>query len=404
MTKYNLNNFKNGKAFIYQEKCINNEIVIGNRICIDIKGNKLFELPKSDMIVNEFENEDIAFVMNYDGKYALLNNQGKFLTDFIYDFISRNAEEGLFCVTRNSKQGYIDINGKEVIPCLYKCGNDFSEGIATVNLEDKWGMIDFFNNTVIPFNYDDLTICYNNTIAVKRDNKWGLINKRNEILIDFLYDELDNCPSYKCFCCIAKLNNKYGLIDIQGNILEKFIYDSIEVISDTDDILGEYLCFKKNGKSALYSAKMRIFLTNFIYDNIDFSYENRFCVTINEKVGFIDTNGKMIVNAIYDGSFLYYNDGKVVVKRNGLYGTLDLSGNEIISCEYRKLGNFSENLAWAINKKGQYGYIDQNNNVAIPFGKYLNCSNFSCGLATVFDKEQGQVYINKQGEILKLKV
>ena len=32
MTNYFLNNFKNGKAFIYQKECINGEVFIGNRI------------------------------------------------------------------------------------------------------------------------------------------------------------------------------------------------------------------------------------------------------------------------------------------------------------------------------------------------------------------------------------
>jgi hypothetical protein len=76
MTNYILNNFKNGKAFIYQEECINGEVFIGNRICIDTKGNKLFELPDIGMIVNKFEKEDVAFVMNDDCQYAQLDNNG----------------------------------------------------------------------------------------------------------------------------------------------------------------------------------------------------------------------------------------------------------------------------------------------------------------------------------------
>ena len=404
MTNYILNNFKNGKAFIYQEKCINGEVVIGNRICIDTKGNKLFELPEVGMIVNEFEDEDIAFVMNYDSQYALLDNKGKFLTEFIYNNISRNSDEGLFYATKNGKHGYIDIRGNEIIPFIYECCNAFSEGLTAVKLDEKWGMVDFLNNTVIPFDYDDITICYNNIIAAQKDGKWGLINKQNEILVDFQFDLIDNWASKKSYTYPAMLNNKYGLIDRQGNILEEFIYDYIDVISDTDDIIGEYLRFEKDNKCALYSTRRKTFLTEFIYDDIEFCYENKLCVTLDNKIGFIDINGEVITPIIYDSSSTFYNEGFVAVQENGLHGALDSTGKEVIPCEYRFLGNFNEGIACATNQERQEGYIDKNDNTVIPFGKYRSCSDFHCGLAKVFDKELGQVYINKQDEVLKIKV
>ena len=150
MKNYKLNKFQNGKAFIYFEDKAN----YGNRICINNKGEKLFELPDKNMIVNEFEHEDIAFVTNYSGKYAVINNKGEFLTDFIFDSIYGGSEEGLWEVKRNGKHGAIDIQGREIIPCIYDDGCYLSEGIAAENKNDKWGMVDYCNNTVIPFVYE----------------------------------------------------------------------------------------------------------------------------------------------------------------------------------------------------------------------------------------------------------
>ena len=90
------------------------------------------------MIVNEFEHEDIAFVTNYSGKYAVINNKGEFLTDFIFDSIYGGSEEGLWEVKRNGKHGAIDIQGREIIPCIYDDGCYLSEGIAAENKNDKW--------------------------------------------------------------------------------------------------------------------------------------------------------------------------------------------------------------------------------------------------------------------------
>ena len=359
---YNLNDFKNGKAFIYQEKCIDNEIVINNRICIDTKGNKLFELPEVGMIVNEFEDEDVAVVTNYDCDNALLDNKGNFLTDFSYDIMPSDFAEGFFPVKKNGKYGFIDLKGNEIIPCIYDFSYSFSEGIVAVKLNDKWGMVDIFNNIIIPFEYENMYVCCNNTIPVQKNGKWSVINKKNEVLIDFKYESIENLTIKNGFCYIAIQNGKYGLIDSQDNIIEEFTYDCIGLISDTDDIIGLYLSFEKDGKYALYSTKRKTFLTDFKYDFIEFCYENRFCVNINGKVGVIDINGETIAPAVYDCTFMFYDNGILTVMKNNLWGALDLAGNNVIPCEYHFLGNFNEGVACATNKEHQEGYIDNNNN------------------------------------------
>ena len=118
MIGYDLTNFKNNKAFIHFDGFINGKSDYGARICINTKGEKLFELPDKDMIVDEFDDEDIAFVFGKNQLYAVINNKGEFLTDFIYNGVVSGSEEGLFEVERNGKHGHIDINGKEIIPCI----------------------------------------------------------------------------------------------------------------------------------------------------------------------------------------------------------------------------------------------------------------------------------------------
>ncbi len=112
MFGYDFSNFKNGKAFIHFDGMKDGKLDYGPRICINTKGEKLFELPDKDMTCYEFEDEDVAFVSNYDGLEAMINNKGEFLTDFIYHSILSGSEEGLFECRRDSKHGHIDINGK----------------------------------------------------------------------------------------------------------------------------------------------------------------------------------------------------------------------------------------------------------------------------------------------------
>ena len=151
MNGYDLGWFNNGKAFIHFDgrgKC--NKFTYGPRICINTKGEKLFELPDRDMIVNEFEDENVAFVSNNNNKKALMNDNGIFLTDFIYDNIYGGSKEGLFEVQRDQKHGHIDLQGKEIIPCIYdkNPGAFFPNEPVRVSLDGKEFCIDTKGNMV----------------------------------------------------------------------------------------------------------------------------------------------------------------------------------------------------------------------------------------------------------------
>ena len=399
MKGYDLSNFKNGKAFIHQDDSNGYD----KRICINTKGQKLFELPDRDMIVNNFEDEDVAFVMNNKGLYALMNNKGEFLTDFVYNHICSGSEEGLFEAKRNGKHGHIDIQGREIIPCTYEDGNYFSEGVAAECLDGKWGMIDYFNNTIIPFEYDGICICQNNIIPAKKNNKWGLINKNNEVLLDFIYDDIDYRGTRECLVIPAMIDNKYGLIDRYGNIVEEFIYDDIQIISDEANNIGEFLYLLKDHKKAIYSARKKSFITDFKYDFIDYMSENRIPVYLNNKYGYVDINGDCITSFQYDGRNFDFNEGLAIVLQDEKYGMIDLTGKLVIPCVYDKLYDCSEGLIRA-SKDKQTGIIDKHNNIVIPFGKYEIYGNFYDGLAKAWCEDYGNVYINRNGEILKLEV
>ena len=405
MHGYKLNNFKNNKAFIHFDGVKDSKADYGARICIDKNGNKLFELPDRDMIVDEFEDEDIAFVMEKGGLYAVMNNKGDFLTDFIYNGIYGGSEEGLFEAERNGKHGHIDINGKEIIPCMYDEGSYFSEGVVAECLNGKWGMVDYFNNTVIPFEYEDICICKNNIIGAKKNGKIGLINKNNDVIIDFKYEQIGYWMYRESTVYPAQIGRKWGLIDRYDNIIQDFIYDDVNLVFDSEYDIGEFIIILKGDKKALYSTRKREFLTDFIYDFIGGLSEGRFDVSIDNKFGFIDTLGNTIVPCIYDlGRFEVYREGVCVVHKDDKCGMIDLLGNVVVPFDYYNLGYCHEGLILATDFDGSNGYIDKKGNIVIPFGKYSSYYGFHEGYAQVYDKKLGKVYIDKTGKMLDIKI
>ena len=67
--------------------------------------------------------------------------------------------EGLAKVQKNNKLGYVDKDGKEVIPCIYETEKlftsyGFSEGLTITAENGKYGYINNEGEKVIPFVYD----------------------------------------------------------------------------------------------------------------------------------------------------------------------------------------------------------------------------------------------------------
>ncbi len=76
-------------------------------------------------------------------QYALIDTKGNFVVDFsVYDYIA-HCNEGLLCVEKNDKYGYIDTKGNVVIPLMYDSADYFDNGVAEVGIKtdkiDKWG-------------------------------------------------------------------------------------------------------------------------------------------------------------------------------------------------------------------------------------------------------------------------
>ena len=231
-----------------------------------------------------------------------------------------------------------------------------------------------------------------NLVGCLRDGLAGVIKQSN--------DEYDK-------------TNRVGYIDKDGQLIIPFEFDAI--------VAGESLEFN------------------------DFS-EGLAAVSKNDKYGFIDTKGKVVIEPKYEWASSF-SDGLAIVSVEGLYGAIDKQGKTVIPFEYQALANFYDGFATAarppkdpedyeskyglINKKnevvipfmyesmgnlselliavkkdGKWGYIDTTNKAIIPITlKYEMVNDFSDGLAAVFSYEENSDnlkygYIDKTGKLV----
>ena len=77
----------------------------------------------------------------------------------------------------------------------------------------------------------------------------------------------------------------------------------------------------------------------------------------DERFGLRDGTGRELVTPQYDWIDQEYQDGLVVIKKNGLYGYLDCYGNEVVAPIFEDAEEFHDGVA-LIKKQELYGYID----------------------------------------------
>ena len=99
-------------------------------------------------------------VKDFGAPVALIDKQGKSLVDLTrYQKVDADKiSAGLLPVMRNSHVGYLNMQGREVIPVMYDALNDgqgwarpVSEGRIVVKQGGHYGVIDTANRTVVPF-------------------------------------------------------------------------------------------------------------------------------------------------------------------------------------------------------------------------------------------------------------
>ena len=124
------------------------------------------------------------------------------------------------------------------------------------------------------------------------------------------------------------------------------------------------------------------------------------------KEGYIDTTGKIAIPLEFDQASDFENGLALVgVGKFGLHGSgdhrfgfIDKKGNWVIKPIYRDLYGFSDGLAAAKNDEGKWGFIDITGKVVIVFQFEIG-SFFSEGLARMYSKDKSRYgYIGSSGK------
>jgi hypothetical protein len=225
--------------------------------------------------INPFS-EGRAVVMDEKG-FKVINERGKVLTSKSYSFIA-NFQNGraMFSDTQDGQYlyGYLNKQGKEVIPLQYESATDFGSGKAVVKqpngnyqlindngkvlhsydkafvgplsdgllafqekIGEKYGYMNESGETVIEPSFIGAQAFMNDRAIVNLEDqnryKYGLINKSGEYVIQPIYNDMNLLGEYRVAVGkaldeeIPFAGSKYAIANIDGQLLSEFLYLSI---------------------------------------------------------------------------------------------------------------------------------------------------------------------------------
>lgn len=317
---------------------------------------------------NRYEFERTTF--RFDMVYGLVKNDvGLLVTDLdFWDVRFEDFYQGYpvaRCVLSNGRHGLVTRSGKVIRKDFAYIG-EFHNGMARMSIKGKLSgsmkdhhslgnLTSYLNglqtlNSMVDYTQYD-QIFQKEAYLTCEDCEWGYVDSTGRVAIEprytFAKDFVNQVGIVEC-------SSKWGMVNRLGNAVLSCEYDGIEFLENTGNRM------------------VRVYVQQ-------------------PKYGLVDTLGQLTVDAVYEelGSF---SEGRLAVKRNGLWGFVNAEGLEVIPCRFREVSNFSEGLA-AVKIGRQWGFIDKQGDVVIDF-KYTRVGNFKAGVAWA-STSGGTGYMNR---------
>ena len=354
---------------------------------IDVNGKTVIDLKYDDV---KIPNPEKAVFVCYEGDNTkVLNDKGEeiftqfqnvkplrlknILSDLMYEKTTLEYSE-------NGKYGIIDINGKKITNAIYDEIEtlQFKEGELLVKKEEKYGVINIKGATLVKTQYDGIESdrYYKEDIGYKQSGyivketteegyRYGYINVEGKQIIENNYNDLyriTDIDSEDVYIICAE-NGKYGLIK-NGKQIIKNDYQSLTYNESNNTITAlkgkNYGVISTEGKT----------IVPFEYKQIDISGEYIYGTKQDENEKVFDSKGletKIESNeAIIDVENKNYKIHINTDNSKTIY-TIYENDKKITQNEYIYIEYLYNNYFIACNLDGKLGVINSNDETKIDF-------------------------------------
>ena len=359
--------------------------------------DKVEAIANQDENQNLWYEENLLKVQK-NGKYGIIDFEGKEILPIEYDSIGViTGIKNAILVQKSGKYGVVDEKGKLLTEIAYTeikpLGKDNKSGFIVKDDQGKYSLIDYSKNLVLPNQYEGIEPVYGNDLYVvveagkqkliqkdgtevlkdgfdkitailkasgagviyQKADKYGVMDLTGKVLIDSTYESLQEA---KPGIFIASKDGKFGIIDSSGQEKVPFQYQSITYQEAADFYIAEDASFQANILDSNFTVKQTGILIQVDSDRgfielkqgednkyYNFKFEEKSLTDIltnntvfvskkDGKYGFVDKNGNVVVDYLYDDVTSQNSYGFAGIKKDGKWGSIDNKGNVVIEPTY----------------------------------------------------------------------
>ena len=318
----------------------------------------IIRLLKNNNKKAETKNIPISYKTVYTkGKWGVINSKGEYVISPTYDdmiiipdeskplFVCQenvDIQNGIYTskvINEKAERQYTSYDSVEAIQNIDSEGNIFYyEDTLKVSKDSKYGLINYNGKELLPCEYDSIEpIKYlKNSLVTRKDNKVGLVDNGGDVIIDNSYIEIEALTKkYENGYIVKNDNNQYGLINYNKKQILDCKYEEIKHVGGNNMFV-----VKENGKLLLIDDQGEVILDNKFEDVESIDNENLIIVNGN-KYGIMSSEGETKVEPTYD-KLEYLFDGNYKAKKDDKYGIIDINNKVMIDFNYKEIDYMSE--------------------------------------------------------------
>ena len=354
---------------------------------IDRSGNILIEPTYEEIRIPNPEKAVFVCYVENDSKVLNQNNEEMFSEyELVEPIRLKNVESDLMYEKsvlkyyQNGKYGLIDFEGKQITEPIYDSIDSlpYKEGELLVSQEGKTGVINIKGNLMVDISYGSIEV----DGYYKDENKYKYAGYITSITTNEGY--------------------RYGYVNYKGQKVLENEYNEISRINDIDDDENAYLISAKNGQYGVIKNKEQIL--NNEYQSIRYDGTNNlFVIEKSRKFGVADINGNVIIEPTYNqiditGAYLYAQNeqGTTIFNSNGTEANINtnISILNTDSDKYKiRINNENGSKYGVINESGEQVIEEKYNYIEYLYDNYFIVSNENSKLGVIDNKENEKIKI-----------
>ncbi len=325
------------------------------------KGKKVWDTEYNEIsrVTEIQENDNFYLIFAKNGQYGIAKNDQQILGNE-YQSIQYDETNKVFVIEKSKKYGIANLEGKVILPVQYS-EIDIT-GIYLYAKDEQGTTVYNSNGTQVNVDanvaiLDTTSEKYKIKINNQKGTQYGVIDEEGKQLIEEQYNYIEYL--HNNYFIVSNENGKLGIIDDKGATKVEINHDSLQRIQDTNLIQAtlteskiteiysetmEKICEMQNATIEVEDDHIKVYNDSEVkyfskegkeLKNTEVYARNQLFVTVkDEKYGFMDKSGKVVVDYKYDKAYEFNSYGFATIEKDGKWGAINEQGEEVVAPTY----------------------------------------------------------------------